>query len=78
MKEKDVCPVCDLGLLEKIVQDETYIVEGQDVILPDVISYCCVNGCGEIFVDNRSMKKTSKKLKDKQNEIVSSKIKRND
>lgn len=78
MKENDKCPICDLGLLTKVIQDESFIIEGQEIILHNVISYHCINGCGEIFADNKSFKKISKILKGKQNEIIQSKVKRND
>lgn len=78
MKADDKCLICDLGFLEKIIKDEVFIIEDKEIILSNVVAYHCKGGCGEIFIDNRNFKKTSRLLKEKKNEIISCKIKRND
>lgn len=62
MKKNDKCPICDLGLLEKIIKDDTFVIEGKEIILHNVIAYHCKDGCGEIFVDNKEFKRTGKLL----------------
>jgi len=66
--DRSKCPICGLGKLTKKVSDEVFEYKGNEVVVPRYTTYVC-NVCGESIVDNKSLKKSSKILKDFQRKV---------
>lgn len=65
---KGKCPICGLGKLSKKVSDEVFEYKGNKIIVPEYTIYIC-NVCGEAIVDNDSLKRSGKILKDFQRKV---------
>jgi HTH-type transcriptional regulator/antitoxin MqsA len=62
------CPICGAGGLQKTVSTEPFEYKGQEILIPDYISYVCPK-CGEAIVDPETLKKSGKMLKDFQRQV---------
>jgi HTH-type transcriptional regulator / antitoxin MqsA len=62
------CPICGAGKLKKTVSTETFEYKGQEILIPDYITYVCP-GCREAIVDPETLKKSGKLLKDFQRKV---------
>jgi HTH-type transcriptional regulator / antitoxin MqsA len=62
------CPVCGTGALEKKIGTETFEYKGKTRKIPNYITYACAE-CGESVVENATLKKSGKVLKDFQREV---------
>lgn len=66
--ERSECLICGLGKLTKKVSDEVFEYKGKSVAVPGYVTYAC-DVCGEAIVDNASLKKSGKILKNFQREV---------
>ena len=57
------CPICGAGKLKKKVGTESFNYKGETKTIPNYVAYAC-NECGEAIVDNATLKKSGKMLKD--------------
>jgi HTH-type transcriptional regulator/antitoxin MqsA len=62
------CPICGAGGLKKTVGTETFEYKGQEISIPDYMTYVCP-GCQEAIVDPETLKKSGKLLKDFQRKV---------
>lgn len=62
------CPICDMGNLKKEVVAEPFEYKGQKITIPNYIKYRC-DKCGEAVVDNGTLRKSGKILKDFQRKV---------
>lgn len=57
------CPICEKGSLKKEVVSESFEYKGKTIVIPNYIKYRC-DACGEAIVDNNTMQKSGKVLKE--------------
>lgn len=57
------CPICGEGRLKKKSITEEFEYKGEKISIPDYVIYECHN-CGESIVDNETIKRSNKLLKD--------------
>jgi HTH-type transcriptional regulator/antitoxin MqsA len=62
------CPICGKGSHKKKAGSELFEYKGQSITIPDYITYEC-SECGETIVDNATLKKSGKILKDFQRKV---------
>lgn len=62
------CPICGAEGLKKTVGTETFEYKGQEISIPDYMTYVCP-GCQEAIVDPETLKKSGKLLKDFQRKV---------
>jgi HTH-type transcriptional regulator / antitoxin MqsA len=63
-----VCPVCEVGHLEKVIKNVPFKYKGHEHIVANVKGYDC-NVCGESLWDDRDEKAIEKSLTDVRREI---------
>lgn len=62
------CPICEKGRLKKEVVSESFEYKGKTIVIPNYIKYRC-DACGEAIVDNNTMQKSGKVLKEFKREV---------
>ena len=62
-KDKDRCPICGDGTLEKSIIEETFEYKGQTITIPDYVVFRC-DTCEESIVDNDTLKASEKPIRD--------------
>ncbi len=67
MKGK-MCPVCGEGRLVRKVIEEVFEYKGRTLVVPDYVVYEC-DTCGEAIVDNSSLRRAGKILRDFQRKV---------
>ena len=63
-----MCPICGKGSQKKKTGSEIFEYKGQSITIPNYIAYEC-SECGETIVDNATLKKSGKILKDFQRKV---------
>lgn len=63
MDKEAKCPVCGVGIMERVVLEETFEYKGQHLVIPDYVVYKCP-ACEEAIVDKNTLKTTEKTIRD--------------
>ena len=63
MDKKAKCPICGIGIMEKVVLVETLEYKGQHLTIPEYTVYKCPT-CEEAIVDKNTLKTTEKTIRD--------------
>jgi putative zinc finger/helix-turn-helix YgiT family protein len=66
--KRNKCPICGEGKLERQVTNEKFDYKGNSVTVPGYVKYTC-SLCKESIVDNTTLKKSAKILKEFQCEV---------
>ena len=67
-KNGDICPICGCDSLEKKEITETFVYKGHFLKIENYVIYECP-GCGESIVDNATLKKSEKIIRDFHREV---------
>jgi HTH-type transcriptional regulator/antitoxin MqsA len=67
-KHGETCPICGSGRLEEKIITEEFEYKGKTLLYPNYVVFHCPN-CEESIVDPKSIKESTKKIRDFQREI---------
>jgi len=62
-KNGDKCPICGVGILKKKIIEEIFNYKGETIKIKNYIIYEC-DVCEEAIVDRKTMRDTSRPLKE--------------